>query len=145
MFNRDRGGPTLCYQYLGAPPLDDRLGTPSMEYEDTPIWYRSAAQYSWECYLGLGKPGTSDVSPYAAPARAEDLTSLPPTHLYCYQFDPLRDEGIDYAKRLLHANVRTDLVVHGGTFHASPLVPAASSVRIFDGNMDSLRRGMHGK
>lgn len=145
LFNRDHGGPVLCFQYLGAPPLDDRLTTPSMEYENTPIWYRSAAQYSWDCYLGPGRRGAMDVSPYAAPARAADLTGLPRTFLYGYQFDPLRDEGIDFAQRLLHANVPTDLVVYGGTFHASPLVPAASSDRIFANNMAALRRGVHGE
>lgn len=142
---RDRGGPPLCFQYLGAPPLDDTLSTPSMQaYDDTPIWYRSAAVYSWDCYLGQGKPGTPDVSPYAAPARARDLTGLPSAYVYVYQVDPLRDEGIDYAQRLAHAEVPTELALYSGTFHASPLVPdAASSARIFDSNMAALRRSVH--
>ena len=142
---RDRGGPSLCFQYLGAPPLDDRLNTPSMDYDDTPIWYRSAAEFSWDAYLGPGVRGTNEVSPYAAPARAEDLAGLPPAYLYAYQFDPLRDETIDYAQRLAHAEVPTELAMYSGTFHASPLVPdAASSARIFDSNMAALRRGLHG-
>lgn len=145
LYNRDNSGPALCFLYLGAPPLDDRLVTPSMDYDDTPIWSRSDAEYSWDCYLGPGKRGTPDVSPYAAPMRAKDLSGLPRTFLYCYHFDPVRDEGIDFAQRLLHANVPTDLVVYGGTFHASPLVPAASSTRIFSANMAALHRGMHGE
>lgn len=51
--------------------------------------------------------------------------------MYVYQVDPLRDEGIDYAQRLAHAEVPTELALYSGTFHASPLVPdAASSTRI---------------
>ena len=92
---RDRGGPALCFQYLGIPELDDRLGTPSMRaYTDTPLWNRPNAVFSWTSYLGA-EPGGDGVSPYAAPARAEDLAGLPPAFVTTCQFDPLRDEGID--------------------------------------------------
>ena len=50
---RDRGGPRICFQYLGIPELDDRLDTPSMrQFHDTPMWSRPAAEKSWEWYLG---------------------------------------------------------------------------------------------
>src|SRR5207237_3188051 len=50
---RDRGGPALCFQYLGIPELDDRLDTPSMQqFHDTPMWSRPSAEKSWEWYLG---------------------------------------------------------------------------------------------
>jgi acetyl esterase/lipase len=69
----------LCFQYLGIPELDDRLNTPSMKaYHDTPLWHRPAAEFSWDCYLGEGVRGSAGVSPYATPARAEDLSGLPP-------------------------------------------------------------------
>src|SRR5207247_8429091 len=72
---RDRGGPSLCFQFLGIPELDDRLDTPSMRaFVDTPLWNRPNAELSWPYYLG---ESTGDVSPYAAPARAPDLRGLP--------------------------------------------------------------------
>ena len=68
---RDRGGPAICFQYLGIPELDDRLETPSMQqFHDTPMWSRPQAELSWEWYLGDAH-GRDDVSPYAAPARAD--------------------------------------------------------------------------
>ncbi len=66
---RDRGGPSLCFQYLGIPELDDRLATPSMQqFVDTPVWSRPSAVKSWEWYLG---DHAGEVSPYAAPARGD--------------------------------------------------------------------------
>ena len=75
---RDRGGPAIAFQYLGVPELDDRLVTPSMAaFVDTPLFNRSAAERSWDTYLGVGRRGTDSVLPYAAAARATNLTGLP--------------------------------------------------------------------
>ncbi len=125
---RDRGGPALCFQLLEIPELDDRLDTPSMQqFTDTPMWNRPNAVVSWSWYLGDGgpAPGAADVSPYAAPARAEDLSGLPPVYISVMEFDPLRDEGIIYAMRLLEAGVSTELHAFPGTFHGSALVADA--------------------
>jgi len=140
---RDRGGPQLCFQYLGIPELDDRLDTPSMrDYTDTPIWNRPNAVHSWTSYLGT-EPGGPDVSPYAAPARATDLAGLPPAFVTTCQFDPLRDEGIAYAQRLAHAGVPVDLRHYAGTFHGSSMVEtAAVSRRMVADELDALRRGL---
>jgi acetyl esterase/lipase len=124
---RDRGGPHIAFQYLGVPELDDRLSTPSMTaFTDTPIWSRPQAERSWDAYLGPGKRGTDDVSPYAAPARATDLTGLPPAYVSVMHFDPLRDEGIAYALALLAAGVTVELHLFPGTFHGSALVQHAA-------------------
>jgi acetyl esterase len=145
LLSRDRGGPPLCFQFLGIPELDDRLDTPSMrDYVDTPLFNRPAAEFSWDCYLGgPGIRGTDTVSPYAASARAQDLSDLPPAYVTTAQFDPLRDEGIDYAQRLAHANVATELVLYPGTFHGSTLVAnAAVSQRKGTDLLNALRRGL---
>jgi acetyl esterase/lipase len=74
---RDRGGPKLCFQYLGIPELDDRLETPSMQaFTDTPMWSRPSAVLSWQRYLG--GDDRSNVSPYAAPSRATDRAGCRP-------------------------------------------------------------------
>jgi acetyl esterase len=140
---RDRGGPELCFQYLGIPELDDRLDTESMrDYVDTPLWNRPNAIFSWTCYLGT-EPGGDDVSPYAAPARATDLSGLPPAFVTTCQYDPLRDEGIEYARRLAHAGVPTELRHYPGTFHGSGFVESAAITRrMFADEMEALRRGL---
>ncbi|MFF6980193.1 alpha/beta hydrolase [Streptomyces sp. NPDC008343] len=117
---RDRGGPSLCFQFLGTPALDDRLDTPSMRrFTNTPGWYRSNAIHSWNSYLGDGIPGTDSVPVYAAPARATDLSGLPPAYITAMELDPLRDEGIAYACALLDAGIPVELHVFPGTFHGS--------------------------
>ncbi len=126
---RDRNGPRICFQYLGIPELDDRLGTPSMcQFDDTPMWSRPAAEKSWEWYLGDAH-GRDDVSPYAAPARATDLAGLPPAYVSTMEFDPLRDEGITYALRMLQAGVSVELHSFPGTFHGSAIVTGATVTR----------------
>ncbi|MEM7141040.1 MAG: alpha/beta hydrolase [Actinomycetota bacterium] len=124
---RDRGGPSLCFQLLEIPELDDRLDTPSMvAFTDTPLWNRPNAIRSWSWYLGGDDlPGSVDVSYYAAPARCEDLSGLPPACVTVMEFDPLRDEGLIYAARLLQAGVSTELHAYPGTFHGSALVADA--------------------
>jgi len=103
---------------------------------------RCRARDRWTSYLGT-EPGGADVSPYAAPARAEDLTGLPPAFVTVCQFDPLRDEGITYAQRLLQAGVNTDLHHYAGTFHGSGMVAdAAVSRRMLDDKIAALRRGL---
>jgi acetyl esterase len=124
---RDRGGPAVCFQVLGIPELDHRLETTSMRtFTDTPLWNRPNAELSWQMYLG-GHDGP--VSPYASPSLAEDLSGLPPAYVTTMEFDPLRDEGILYALRLLEAGVSVELHSFPGTFHGSSLVPTAEVSR----------------
>ncbi|MGU3436435.1 alpha/beta hydrolase [Actinomycetes bacterium M1A6_2h] len=142
---RDEGVP-VAFQLLEIPELDDRLTTPSMtQFVDTPMWNRPNAINSWKYYLGdtYTGPDDQDVSVYAAPSRATDLSGLPPTYLCTMELDPLRDEGIDYAVRLLHAGVSVELHSFPGTFHGSALLATAEvSMRGHAEALDALRRGL---
>jgi acetyl esterase/lipase len=123
---RDRGGPAVCFQLLQIPELDDRLQTPSMQaFDATPLWNRPLAVQSWQAYLGP-LYGADDVPAYAAPARATDLSGLPPAYVSTAENDPLRDEGITYAQRMLQAGVSVELHQFPGTFHGSALVTTAA-------------------
>jgi len=138
---RDRGGPGVCFQFLGIPELDHRLTTTSMRtFVDTPMWHRANGVLSWRYYLG---PDPGEVSPYASPAIAEDLTGLPPAYVTTMEFDPLRDEGITYALRLMEAGVSVELHTFPGTFHGSAAVTtAAVSRRAHAELLVALRRGL---
>lgn len=140
---RDRGGPALRHQCLLFPALDDRLDTVSARtFVDTPMWDLANARASWGFYLP-GTAGGADVPPLAAPARAGDLSGLPPAFVVACEFDPLRDEGIGYAHRLIQAGVRTELGYYPGTFHASIAVAeAAVSRRILADQVAALRHGL---
>jgi acetyl esterase/lipase len=139
---RDRGGPPVCFQFLGIPELDDRLETDSMKaFTDTPLWHRPNAELSWKYYLGTWP--ADDASPYAAPARAADLSGLPPAYVTTMEFDPLRDEGITYALRMMQAGVPVELHSYPGTFHGSALVTeAAISKRSNAELIEVLRRAL---
>ena len=124
---RDRGGPQPAFQFLGIPELDDRLDTVSMRtFVDTPMWNRPNAELSWDHYLGEQyQRGGDDVPYHAAPARATDLSNLPPAYVSTMEFDPLRDEGILYALKLMQCGVPTELHSFPGTFHGSTLFASA--------------------
>jgi acetyl esterase len=126
---RDLGGPPICFQYLGVPEIDDRLETASMQqFDDTPMWSRPAALQSWRWYLSESCD-LDEVSPYAAPARATDLSRLPATYISTMEYDPLRDEGIIFGLRLLEAGVTVELHSFPGTFHGSGIVATAAVTR----------------
>ncbi|MFF2059974.1 alpha/beta hydrolase [Rhodococcus qingshengii] len=143
---RDERTVPVAFQLLEIPELDDRLTTASMtDFVDTPIWHRHNAILSWQYYLGEDYAGPDDpsVSIYAAPARASDLAGLPPTYLCTMELDPLRDEGIEYALRLLRAGVSVELHSFPGTFHGSSLLSAAEvSKRGHAEALDAVRRGL---
>src|SRR6202012_1498452 len=84
------------------------------------------AVLSWNYYLG---PDPGEVSPYASPAIATDLRGLPPAYVTTMEFDPLRDEGIVYALRLMEAGVAVELPSYPGTFHGSAALPTAAVSR----------------
>jgi acetyl esterase/lipase len=141
---RDRGGPSVAFQMLLYPMLDDRCETPSgHEVETIGVFDGWASREGFQALLGE-RWGTPEVDAYAAPTRATDLTGLPPTWLDVGELDALRDEGIDYASRLLQAGVATDLHITPGCFHASEVfVPeAAASQRIIAARIGALRRAL---
>jgi len=137
---RDRGGPAIALQVLIEPELDDRLDTPSMlAGADTVGWNSGQAVLSWRYYLD-GQPADA----YAAPARMADLAGLPPTYLTVTELDCLRDEGLEYARRLLAAGVSTELHCWPGTFHGfATLVPTAAISRRATATLhEALRSGL---
>ncbi|MCW2871251.1 MAG: lipase/esterase [Streptomyces oryziradicis] len=92
---------------------------------------------------GAGIRGGVGVSAYAAPARAGDLAGLPPAYVLVCEFDPVRDEGLQYAQRLIQAGVATELHLFPGTFHGSIGIPDARvSRRIRAEQVDALGRGL---
>jgi acetyl esterase/lipase len=112
---RDRGEIPLMFQLLIYPMIDDRQITPSSQWMD-PIWPPVANAYGWRSYLGDRVAGP-DVEIYAAPARAENLSGLPPTLVVVGALDVFSDEDIDYAVRLRHAGVPVELHVYPGMPH----------------------------
>ncbi|WP_031089438.1 alpha/beta hydrolase [Streptomyces sp. NRRL WC-3549] len=136
---RDRQGPPIRFQLLNEPGLDDRQETWSQRnFTDTPWHDRGTLTQVWRHYLG-SQPAT----PYAAPARAADLSGLPPAYIATAELDPLRDEAVDYAMRLLRSGVSVELHQWPGTFHGSQAILSAEvSQRQVAGICGALRRAL---
>lgn len=118
---RDQQGPPLHFQLLNQPGLDDRQETWSARhFTATPWMNRDKVTAIWRHYLG-----SAPASPYAAPARATDLSGLPPAYVATAELCPNRDEDIDYALRLLRAGVPVELHQWPGTFHGSQAILSA--------------------
>ena len=122
---RDRGGPALCFQHLVYPTLDDRLRTPSSRFVGSPVIDGGGLSGMWRNYLGSE---AREIPAYAAPARAEDLAGLPPAYLLTAEFDPLRDEAIEYAQRLLQAGVPAELHLFAGACHGFDVIGAQTAI-----------------
>lgn len=115
---RDRSGPRPCGQLLQFPMLDDRCDTFSAgQMARVGLWDGESNRAGWTALLGERR-GAPDVSPYAAPARAEDLAGLPPAYVEVGSVEALRDDGIAYASRIWQSGGEAELHVWSGAFHS---------------------------
>lgn len=140
---RDRGGPAILHQNLIYPMIDDRTGStaPRNPMSGEFVWTARDNAFGWASLLGTA-PGGEGVHHHAAPARAGDLAGLPPTFIGTAALDIFVDENLDYARRLIHAGVPTELYVAPGAFHGfDAIAPGAAVSRAFTGRaLDALAR-----
>jgi acetyl esterase/lipase len=144
LYARDKAGPEICFQMLLYPMLDDRVGSTDEPhpYAGEFIFRREDGRKAWGYYLGH-TPGLAETDPYAAPARAHDLSGLPPTFVSVGQLDLFVDENIEYVRRLIRAGVLAELHVYPGAPHGPESVPSSKIARRFIAEyMDALRRGL---
>ncbi len=137
----DKSLPPIVFQLLHQPVLDDRATASKAEFRTSPAFDSEAAELMWRYYLG-----TDTGLPDAVPARRGRLEGLPTALITCAEIDPFRDEAIDYARRLLHAGVSTELHVFGRTCHGfDSLLPEwSTSERLFTLQGQALRRVWYG-
>lgn len=113
---RDRGEVPVAFQLLDCPMLDDRQQSWSSRLEGLAVWSKGSNSFGWRSYLG-DRYGTDDVPAYAAPARANDLSALPPAFVSVGGADGFLAEDVEYAMRLMQAGVPTELHVYPGAPH----------------------------
>lgn len=112
---RDRGGPALVHQTLVYPVTDHAMDTPSYsENAEGYLLTRHSMEWFWGHYLS----GGDGADPAASPLRAESLSGLPPALVITAEFDPLRDEGEAYARRMRDAGVDVTCTRYDGQIHA---------------------------
>jgi acetyl esterase len=114
---KERKGPSIRYQVLFYPVTDASMSQNSYkEFADGPWLTAAAAKYFFDAYA----PNKADhkktmVAPLAA--TTEQLKGLPPALIIVDENDILRDEGEEYARKLLQAGVKTTVVRVLATIH----------------------------
>ncbi|MFE2937933.1 alpha/beta hydrolase [Streptomyces sp. NPDC059255] len=127
LLSRDRRGPALAAQILIYPMLDDWTTVAPPDLASTLTWSAEDNLTGWRCLLG-DAAGGPDTPGYAAPARAGNLSALPPTYIETGQLDLFRDENIAYAQRLSRAGVPVELIQYPGVPHAFDTFDPAAAV-----------------
>ncbi|KAL4861701.1 hypothetical protein BDV12DRAFT_203755 [Aspergillus spectabilis] len=119
---RDRDGPRLAGQILSCPMLDDRNDSVSAhQFVGQGIWDREMNMQGWSALLGE-RQGTKNVSIYAAPARATNLSRLAPTFIDVGSAETFREEDLEFAQKLWRDGVQCELHVWPGGFHIFDLL-----------------------
>ncbi|GHI85128.1 alpha/beta hydrolase [Streptomyces xanthophaeus] len=130
LLTRDRGGPAPVGQLLLCPMLDDRSHTfSSHQMAGVDTWDRTSNATAWQALLG-DLYGAADLPAYAAPARATDLSGLPPAYVDVGSAETFRDEDVAYADAIWRAGGQAELHVWPGAFHGfDSLAPDAALSR----------------
>ena len=118
LYARDRQGPKFAFQHLIYPMIDDRTAVRKdlHPYVGEFVWTQENNYFGWRSLLGE-EPGSADVSPYAAAARAVDVSGLPPTYISVGGLDLFLEENMIYADRLSRAGVPVELHMYPRAYH----------------------------
>ena len=126
LFARDKGVADIALQIPLYPMIDDR-DTDTSANNTAPVWNTAHNHAAWKMYLGEHY-GTDRESRYAAPARADALTGLPPTISFVGTVEPFYAETVEYFERLERCGVPTKLMIADGCFHAFDMMAPNASV-----------------
>jgi acetyl esterase/lipase len=110
-----QAGLAIAAQCLICPVLDFEEISPSREeFAEDNLIHRTTLEADLADYLPEGTD-TADIR--ISPLRAMNLKGLPTAIIHTAEFDPLRDEGNAYARKLLAAGVNVEHVCHNGMIH----------------------------
>ena len=125
LMSRDQGGPSIAFQLLIYPATDCTEGSfdfPSHKENGEGYLITNAdIRLWWSHYVS----GADPADPYLSPLQAPDLSGLPPALVITAEYDPLRDQGEEYGRRLEAAGVPTEVRRYDGQIHAFFVIPAA--------------------
>ncbi len=115
IYARDRKEVSVAFQMPLYPMIDDRF-TESNRDNDAPVWNTKSNVTAWKLYLG-DLYQAEDVPPYAAPARLEDYSDLPPAFTFIGDIEPFYDETIAFFENMKKAGVPAEYKVYHGAYH----------------------------
>jgi acetyl esterase/lipase len=146
LYARDQQGPKFAFQHLIYPMIDDRTAVRKdlHPYVGEFVWTQANNYFGWRSLLGE-EPGLADVSPYAAAARATDVSGLPPTYISVGGLDLFLEENMIYADRLSRAGVPVELHMYPRAYHGFYRATNARVTKQAEhDNREVLRRFLHG-
>jgi len=109
------GSPRLALQLLICPILDySRQSESRREFASGYLVDQATLDHDLKYYAPAG---TDPADPRISPLRAADLSGLPRTIIHTAEFDPLRDEALDYFNRLTHTGSAVSYTCHPGMIH----------------------------
>jgi len=134
----DRNENAICGQALIYPVTDHETKSESaLRFDDTPLWKTASNRAMWKVYLR----GETNAPAYAAPLHRNDFSGLPPAWVEVAEFDPLLDEGRQYARAVEAAGVPVELREVKGAVHAYDLIPRSPTAEaIFEERIAAIRR-----
>ncbi|MBW2359324.1 MAG: alpha/beta hydrolase [Deltaproteobacteria bacterium] len=142
----DRSEYPICAQILIYPVTDHETKTDSaLAFTDTPMWKTASNRAMWRVYARdtehARSGGSVPIPPYAAPIHRESFAGLPPALVEVAEFDPLRDEGMNYAKALEAEGVPVELREIRGAVHGYDLVEDSPTAEVaFKDRMVTIQR-----
>lgn len=146
LYARDQAGPKFAFQHLIYPMIDDRSAVRKDLHKQVSefVWTQGNNHFGWQSLLGQ-EPGSADVSPYAAAARAADVSGLPPTYISVGGLDLFLEENLAYAERLSRAAVPVEFHIYPGAYHGFyRAVTARVTKQAERDTREALRRFLHG-
>lgn len=127
LYARDKREVNLAYQMPLYPMIDERMMTESARENNAYVWNSDMNRWAWKLYLGE-LFGRSDVPIYAAAARAEDYSNLPPAVTFVGDIEPFRDETIEYVENLRSAGIPVDFEIFKGAFHGFDIISPKAEI-----------------
>lgn len=125
IYARDKDEVAIAYQMPLYPMIDDRMTTKSARNNDAPVWNTKSNENGWKLYLG-SLYGTNNVPPYAAPARLNNFTGLPPAFTFVGNIEPFYDETVAYMEQLKAVGISVEYYVFEGCYHAFDIIAPKS-------------------
>lgn len=124
ILSRDHAGPPIVYQLLVTPATDLAYDTESYRsYGEGYFLTRSTMEICRQYYIR----GVEDIeNPLVSPLRVADPSGLPPGLTVTAEYDPLRDDGEAYARKLTSAGVAMELCRYPGAIHGFSTMPQLS-------------------
>ena len=120
---RDQGFPPIALQLLIYPCTAPEPETASHhKFAEGYVLSRNSIVWFYKHYLRAQR----DANDFRfAPLQTDDLSRLPPAFVLVAGYDPLRDEGVEYSRRLIEAGNRVTLANYEGVVHGFYLMGGA--------------------